>query len=69
LTGINIAKVEHWLSLSKVERGAFSMNDIKTINNNMLQLQRFFDKFGINPHSTKNQLKAKELIYYGTIAA
>ena len=69
LTGINIAKVEHWLSLSKVERCAFSMNDIKTINNNMLQLQRFFDKFGINPHSTKNQLKAKELIYYGTIAA
>ena len=69
LTGINIAKVEHWLSLPKSERGAFSMNDIKTINNNMLQLQRFFDKFGINPYSTKNQLKAKELIYYGTIAA
>jgi hypothetical protein len=69
LTGINIAKVEHWLSLPKSERGAFSMNDIKTINNNMLQLQRFFDKFGINPHSTKNKLKAKELIYYGTIAA
>lgn len=69
LTGINIAKVEHWLSLPKSERGAFSMNDIKTINNNMLQLQRFFDKFGINPYSTKNQLKTKELIYYGTIAA
>jgi len=69
LTGINIAKVEHWLSLPKSERGAFSMNDIKTINNNMLQLQRFFDKFGINSHSTKNKLKAKELIYYGTIAA
>jgi len=30
------------------------MNDIKTINNNRLQLQRFFDKFGINPYSTKN---------------
>lgn len=69
LTGINIAKVEHWLSVPKSERGAFSMNDIKTINNNMLQLQRFFDKFGINPYSIKNQLKAKELIYYGTIAA
>jgi len=69
LTGINIAKVEHWLSLPKSERGTFSMNDIKTINNNMLQLQRFFDKFGINPYSTKNQLKAKELIYHGTIAA
>jgi len=69
LTVINIAKVEHWLSVPKSERGAFSMKDIKTINNNMLQLQRFFDKFGINPYSIKNQLKTKELLYYGTIAA
>ena len=69
LTGINIAKMQHWLSLPKHERGAFSMNDVKTINNNMLQLNRFFSKFGINPHSTKNKRKAEELIYYGTIAA
>jgi len=69
LTGINIAKIQHWLRLSKQERGAFSMNDVKTINNNMLQLNRFFSKFGINPHSTKNKRKAEELIYYGTIAA
>ena len=69
LTGINIAKIEHWLSKPKEERGAFSMNDIKTINNNMLQLQLFFNKFGINPHSAKNKRKAKELIYHGTIAA
>jgi len=69
LTGINIAKVQHWLSLPKQERKSFSMNDIKTINNNVLQLYRFFDKFGINPHSAKNKRKANELIYYGTIAA
>lgn len=69
LTAINIAKIEHWLSVPKNKREAFSMNDIKTINHNWLQLQRFFDKFGINPYSTKNQMKAKELIYYGTIAA
>ncbi len=69
LTGINIAKVEHWLSLPKEKRESFSMNDIKTINHNWLQLQLFFDKFGINPYSTKNQMKARELIYHGTIAA
>ena len=69
LTGINIAKIEHWLSKPKEERGAFSMSDIKTINNNMLQLQLFFNKFGINPHSAKNKRKANELIYHGTIAA
>lgn len=69
LTAINIAKIEHWLSIPKAERAAFSMNDIKTINNNRLQLQLFFDKFGINPYSIKNQRKAEELIYHGTIAA
>lgn len=61
LTAINIAKIEHWLSKSKEERGAFSMSDIKTVNNNMLQLQLFFNKFGINPHSAKNKRKVNEL--------
>jgi len=61
--------MQHWLSLQKQERGAFSMNDVKTINNNRLQLNRFFSMFGINPHSAKNKRKAKELLYYGTIAA
>ncbi len=69
LTAVNIAKVEHWLSIPIQDKKTFSMNDIKTINNNWLQLQLFFDKFGINPYSTKNQLKAKQLIYHGTIAA
>ncbi len=45
------------------------MNDVKTINNNMLQLQRFFDKFGINSHCIKNKRKDEELVYYGTITA
>ncbi len=69
LTGINIAKMQHWLSLPKQERGAFSMNDVKTINNNRLQINLFFSKFGINPHSAKNKRKTEELLYYGTIAA
>ena len=69
LTAINIAKVEHWLSKPKRERGSFSVNDIKTINHNWLQLQLFFDKFGINPYSTKNKIKARELLFHGTIAA
>ncbi len=69
LTAINIAKIEHWVSIPKEKRDSFSMNDIKTINNNRLQLQLFFDKFGINPYSAKNQIKARQLIYHGTIAA
>jgi len=69
LTTINIAKITHWLSIPKEQRKAFSMTDIKTINNNALQLNLFFSKFGINPYSKKNQSIARELIYHGTIAA
>jgi hypothetical protein len=45
------------------------MADIKTINNNHLQLKRFIRMFGINPYSTKNKKKIDSLIYYATIAA
>jgi hypothetical protein len=69
LTAINIAKVEHWLSVPKEMRKTFSMSDIKTMNHNRLLLQRFIDVFGINAHSVKNQNYVNELIYYGTIAA
>jgi hypothetical protein len=54
LTSINIAKAIHWLSIPKKERGAFSMADIKTMNHNILMLNRFFDVFGIYPYCTKN---------------
>lgn len=69
LTSINIAKAIHWLSIPKEKRAAFSMADIKTMNHNALMLNRFFDVFGINPYSTKNQNYVKELIFYGTMAA
>lgn len=69
LTSINIAKAIHWLSIPKEKRAAFSMSDIKTMNHNILMLNRFFDVFGIYPYSTKNQNYVKELILYGTMAA
>ncbi len=68
LTAINLAKVTHWLSIPKELRKSFPMTDIKTINNNALQLNLFFDKFGINPNLPKNKHKARELLYHGTIA-
>ena len=67
LTSINIAKAVHWLSIPKEKRGAFSMSDIKTMNHNILMLNRFFDVFGIYPYSTKNQKYVRELILYGTM--
>ncbi len=69
LTSINIAKSIHWLSIPKEERGAFSMSDIKTMNHNILMLNRFFDVLGIYPHSAIIQKYVKELILYGTLAA
>lgn len=69
LTAINLAKTTHWLSIPKEHRKSFSMTDVKTINHNALQLNLFFDKFGINPYLPKNKKKARELLYYGTIAA
>jgi hypothetical protein len=69
LTAVNIAKIQHWIPIDKDKRPPFSMADIKTINNNHLQLKRFIRMFGINPYSTKNKKKIDSLIYYATIAA
>jgi len=69
LTAVNIAKVTHWMSVPKAQRGAFSMADIKTMYHNELLLNRFFDVFGIKPNLTKNKQKIDELIYYGARAA
>jgi len=76
LTSINIAKAIHWLNIPRECRGAltssqarFPMSDIKTMNHNILLLNRFFGVFGISPYSAKNQHCVKELIFYGTMAA
>jgi hypothetical protein len=69
LTVLNLAKALHWLKIPKKDRGAFSMNDVKTINHNILLINRFLVKFGIDPNLTENQTNIQELMYYGTIAA
>ena len=69
LTSINIAKATNWLSIPKEKREAFSMSDIKTLNHNILLMDRFFDEFGINPYSDKNRRRRDKLLYFGTIAA
>lgn len=68
LTAVNIAKTEHWLNIPKEERGAFSMANVKTLYHNELLLERFFSVFGLNPHTTKNKHKVKELLDIGKIA-
>lgn len=69
LTAVSIAKFEHWLSISKDKRGAFSMSNVKTLYHNALLLERFFDVFAVNPNKLKNTNHFKELLYFGIIAA
>ena len=69
LTAINLAKVKHWLSVPKEQRGAFSMSDIKTMYHNTLLLKRFIDVFAVPRYKLKNKDNIKELINFGKIAA
>jgi hypothetical protein len=69
LSAINLAKAEHWYSLSPGARGAFSMYNIKTLNHNKLLIELILCKFGINPNTLKNKQYIKELKLYATIAA
>ena len=69
LTAINLAKVEHWLSVPKNQRGAFSMADVKTMYHNALLLEKFINVFAVPAYKLKNIHNVKELIDFGKIAA
>jgi hypothetical protein len=69
LTSINLAKVQHWISVPKEQRDSFSMADIKTMYHNILLLNRFIDVFAIPEYKLKNNQNVNELIYFGKIAA
>lgn len=69
LTAVNVAKVEHWLSLPKDQRKAFSMATVKTLHHNQLLIDRFFDILPIQTNLTKNHPKVLELYRFGALAA
>ncbi len=55
LTAINVAKITSWIpkkDKNPNEKVPFSMEDIKTLYNNRLHLDRIIAKFGINPRLT-----------------
>jgi hypothetical protein len=69
LTTVSIAKSVHYLSMPKQERESFSMANVKILYHNQLLLERFFDVFGIDHNTHKNNPKVKELYYFGSMAA
>ena len=66
---VSLAKITHWLSIPKLRREAFSIEQVKTIYHNELLLKRFFDVFGIKSNLTKNKTENTTTRYYGTRAA
>lgn len=69
LTAINVAKVEHWLSLPVPERKAFSMATVKTLHHNQLLLDRFFDILPKGTELSKNDPQVRQLYHFGPLAA
>ena len=69
LTLISLVKIVHWLSQSAEQRGAFSVQDIKTHYSNEFLLERFFAAFGICPQTAKKSPAYEKLLNYAKIAA
>ena len=69
LTAVNVAKFEHWLDKTDIEKASFSMADVKTLYQNQLLIERFFQIFPNVEEMTKNNPKIKELYTFGSIAA
>jgi hypothetical protein len=66
---LNIAKALHWLAVPKEQRGAFSIQNIKTQYINQLLLDRLISIYGKDPSVEKNNPKIRELYNFGAIAA
>lgn len=69
LTVLSLAKIVHWLSVPKNQRGAFSIQDIKTQYFNEHLLDKFISGLGICPKTLKNSANYISLINYAKIAA
>jgi Transposase DDE domain. len=66
LTTVNVAKIQH---MKNNRNENFSMANAKTVNYNVLLLERFIEAFGINQNTAKNKKRIKKLLEYGQMAA
>jgi Transposase DDE domain len=69
LTTLNLAKVEHWLSIEKKQRPPFSIADIKTRYSNQFILDKIISIYGKDPKVEIMNPQIKELYQLGCIAA
>ena len=68
LTAVNIAKID-WINNKSKCQKSFSMSSYKTYCYNVLLIDRFIQRFAINPNHRKNRKIINELLEYGKIAA
>lgn len=68
LTAINLAKID-WINSQGGQQQPFSMANYKTMFYNKLLLDRFIQRFAINPNLEKNKRIIHELLEWGKIAA
>ena len=72
LTALSVAKATHWLPITKEERGAFSVAELKMYYHNLDMLERFSCALGLDPTQTKNNPEIRKLLfstYYAKWAA
>jgi hypothetical protein len=69
LTLLSLVKITHWLSQPKAQRGAFSLQDLKTHYANEHLLNRFFQAFGLCPQTAQKNPAYQDLLNYAKIAA
>lgn len=69
LTAINVAKVEHGLSLINKQRKPFSMATINTLYHNRLLIDRLFSILPESTELAKNHPEVLKLYQFGAIAA
>ena len=68
LTGVNVAKIEHWIKAAKTHE-SFSMADVKTLYHNHLFMERLFSIFPEQAKLLKNDPKVSQLYSFGLRAA
>ncbi len=69
LTAVNVAKVEHWLTKPKDQRGSFSMSRVKTLYHNRLLIEKVFDNLPKHSQLFKITPAIQQLYHFGAMAA
>lgn len=69
LTTVSLAKAVYYLPVKKEQRGAFSMNEIKTLNANKIMADRIFSILDLDLNCKKIRALYRETLFFGTVSS